>query len=190
VKKRLALVLGRQGSGKTTRVCAQAEVYYGGAIGRRPLSENNCNVKVIPNFYNHVSLSDNGDVFLITGAANGKAAHKLEYVLNSERTILELPHSGWLPKGINSKFNTSELQTKAFVLMLIEETWRSFQGEVGVILTPELWMSQGPQVAKREHINYHADCSRIRKEITQSGIPASHFFNAEQMIQEIFHYLA
>jgi hypothetical protein len=182
MKKRLALVLGRQGSGKTTRVCAQAAIYYKSAMEG--------GVKVIPNFYNHVSLSDDGAVFFITGIAQGKAAHRQADVLTSERTILELPHSGWLPTGINSKFNTLELETKAFVLMLPEETWRSFHGDVGVILTPELWMSRGPQIVKREHINYQDDCARIRKDVAESGIPAGYFSDAEKMNKAIDDDLA
>lgn len=190
MKKRLALVLGRQGSGKTTRVCAQAAIHYTKTGETSHFLWNRPRVKLIPNFYNHISLSKDGGVSFITGVADGKTAHRLEDVLTSKCTILELPHSGWLPKGINNKFNTSKLETKAFVLMLPEPTWRSFEGDVGVIMTPEIWMARGPEIVKREHVNYQDDCARIRKDVVDSGIPASYFPHAEEMTQAIYHYLA
>jgi hypothetical protein len=183
------LVLGRQGSGKTTKVCAQAARHYGRVTTIIRSLRDLSRVKVIPNFYNHVSLSDDGGVFFITGIAQAQAAHRLEDVLTSKRTILELPHSGWLPKGIDSRFNTRELETKAFVLMLPEDIWRSFPGDVGLILTPELWMSGGPQIVGREQIYYPDDCARIRNDVAQSGIPADYFSAAEEMTQAIYRYL-
>jgi len=187
--KRLALVMGRQGSGKTTRVCAELKHRFRHRFGWQAILPHYCSISIRDNHYNHIALDQTGSPVFVTGISHGRAQHSIHDALIARLNVLEIPHSGYAPPGINDHFNNRQLCTRAFVIMLPEEIWRSYDQEVGQITLPEYFMQHGPQQSRRVDVDYGRDCERIREDIRNSGIPAEYYASTDEMLKPIVRFL-
>lgn len=171
--KRLALIVGKQGSGKSTRVFPALAAHYARRVRWSRWLPLRHRVLLRPNYYNHVTLNAQGGVEFIQGYPRGRRAHALAEVSGCGRVAIELPHSGYLPAGIHATLERAGLVTHVFVLMLQEAEWRSFPGRVGRMTSPEYFMRWGPDIVDRAQIDYAAECARIRADVLASGLPAT-----------------
>ncbi len=148
-----------------------------------------CRIEIRDNHFNHLALDSSGEIFFVTGIAHDRKAVPLQGIASHGRVVIELPHSGYIPANCQDRFNRPGLRTEIFVLMPVEESWRGFDGLVGVITSPEYFMSKGPLKAERRMIDYAADCRKIRAEIQASGVPARYFVAPDPMVSAIIDYL-
>ena len=179
---RLALILGKQGSGKTTRVME-------GLRQLRPLETAYGleSTRVLPNHYNHVTYDADGDLAFVAGVHLDKALTKVKSLRGSY--ALEFPHSGYLPAGCDRDLNDDSLETRIFQLELPEAVWRGIGGSTGAITSPDYFMANGRKPETREDCDYAGDTRKIRDEIARSGIPAQRFDDPDAMIEPIRDYL-
>ena len=180
---RLALVMGRQGSGKTTRICA--------ALAQAATTRSPWRLRwrkpavVLANVYNHLIRDPAGQAVLVSGVVAGRVAHPLRTHFARGRFVVELPHSGYLPAGINAELNRAGRQTRIFVLELPEAVWRGIGGNVGCITSPDYFMTHGPLLRPRAECDYAADLRLIRETIAASGVPAKYYPTAEQAVADL-----
>ena len=115
---RLALILGKQGSGKTTRIMEGLRdlpppLEVAGGLE---------SVRVIPNHYNHVTYDADGDLAFVAGEHLDKTMTKVASLHGLH--ALEFPHSGYLPPGCNRDLNNGSIETRIFHLELPEAVWK------------------------------------------------------------------
>ncbi len=187
--KKLALLLGRQGSGKSSRVCAGLRAHFGWRLRWQHRLPPAWRIDIRANIFNHVTLGPAGEVCLVTGVSLGRAAIPLGEVMHSGRTVLEFPHAAYLPPGIAARLNGGGLETRAFVLMLPESVWRSFDGRVGCITSPEYFMTRGSLKADRDAVDYAADCARIRDDVSASGLAAGYYTTPDALLPDLVRFL-
>lgn len=180
---RLALVMGRQGSGKTTRICAALRQ----DTAMRPARWWSWRkpVVVLDNVYNHLARDASGQLAFVSGMTTGRVAHPISTHFARGRFVIELPHGGYLPDGCQAVLNRGRLQTRIFVIELPEATWRGFGGTVGCITSAEYFMTRGPLIRPRADCDYAADLRLIRATIAASGIPATYHSSADEAIAAI-----
>lgn len=179
---RLALILGKQGSGKTTRIMESlrdlAPLEAAGVLE---------SVRVVPNHYNHITYDGDGDLAFVAGVHLDKAMTKVRSLRGLH--ALEFPHSGYLPPGCDRDLNNDSIETRIFHLELPEAVWKGIGGPTGAITSPDYFMAHGRKVETRADCDYGRDIMRIRDEIARSGVPAMRFDNAQAMIEPIRDYL-
>jgi len=179
---RLALIVGKQGSGKTTRVM---EGLRGLALPETTGGLES--VHVAANHYNHLTYDADGDLALVAGVHLDRALTKVRSLRGLH--ALELPHSGYLPPGCDRDLNDDSIETRVFHLELPEAVWKGVGGSTGAITSPAYFMEHGRKVETRAECDYARDTTRIRDEIARSGVPAMRFDNAEAMVEPIRDYL-
>lgn len=184
IMQKIALVMGKQGSGKTTRICREFEKCHG--FWNRAYRFLFCpdSIHVLSNYYNHISLDHDGRLVFITGIIQGRSVHRLSD-LHEQNYIIEFPHSGYIPPNANVLFNTARIRTNIFAIELPEIEWRGIGGSTGLITSPRHFMEQGPGIAPRQECDYKSEIARIRNDIALSNVPASFYESAEPIIKSI-----
>ncbi len=187
VQTRIALILGKQGSGKSTRVLSKLGAAPGVEGKDGAFATLSRTLQILGNHYNHIAYDDDGDLVFVKGVDLGKAACKVKTLRGTY--ALEFPHSAYIPPGSNRYLNDELTQTKIFHLELPEATWRSFGGSTGAMTSPEYFMAQGRRIESRQDCDYAKDLARIRDDIARSGVPALRFDSPESMIEPIRDFL-
>ena len=188
--KKLALVMGRQGSGKTTRVCEGLRAHFAWRLRWQHHVPMSWRVDIRANIFNHVAFDPADGARLVTGVSLGRRAIPLDEVLSMGRTVVELPNAGYLPPGITAQLNGGRVETRAFVLMPPESAWRSYGGRVGCITSPEYFMTRGSLKADRDAVDYAADCARIRDTVAASGLPATFYMTPDALLSDLVRFLS
>lgn len=188
--KRLALVMGKQGSGKSSRVFVELQRHFSLRLRWRAWLPACARIELRPNYYNHIARSAAGEAQFILSFHRGRGAHLVSDRLRAGRTALEFPHSAYIPAEIDRHFNRPGLATRIFVLMLPEAIWRSYEGRVARITSPEAFMRDGPEIVERAAIDYAAECERIRADVRASGIPATFHPSADDLARAVIRFLA
>lgn len=184
---KIALVLGKQGSGKTTRVVSALQHSFDFDGRFNQLLDRRNGPQIFGNHYNHIAFDEDGDLVFVEGAHLGKAMCKVKSLQGTY--ALEFPHSGYIPVGSNSFLNNQLIQSKIFHLELPETVWRSIGGTTGAVTSPEYFMAHGRKLEKRQDCDYERDLLKIRADIARSGVPAARFENPEAMIEPIRDFL-
>lgn len=182
---RLALVMGKQGSGKTTRVCRAIQRALPGWNLRHWARGRAGTVRVVANHYNHLGFDAGGRLVLVTGIRHGRVAHAIEQLGTRGARIVELPHSGYIPPGAKAQLDGERIRTRIFALELPEAQWRAIGGVTGSMTSPEWFMTRGPLRVPRSECDYAAETARIRREIALSGVPASFHARAEELVEAV-----
>lgn len=136
-----------------------------------------------------MACDETGRLVLLTGMAHGRTVHALTDEVRCGMNALELPHTGYSPASVNAQLNNRHIRTHAFVIMLPEAEWRSYGGDVGLITSPEYFMKHGPLKAPRASVDYAQDCERTRSTIQASGVPATYYSSAREVIQPVIDFL-
>ncbi len=182
---RIAFVLGKQGSGKTSRVCRP--------ISRRLLLWNIWHklrfrpgkIFVWADTFNHLRISDDNEVEFIYEVYRGRGTFGMKELAGGVH-IIEFPHSGYFPPNSGDMFNNETINSRIFAIELPEQLWRSIGcPETGEITSPEYFMEHGRSISPRSLCDYQADTKRIRNDILCSGIPFQIFSDAGSMVKSI-----
>ncbi|HEY8240190.1 MAG TPA: hypothetical protein VIH35_02025 [Kiritimatiellia bacterium] len=185
---KLALVMGRQGSGKTTRVCRDIQNhlpwwnFVHRCLGRRG------SIEVWPNHFNHMDVGPDGELIFVTGDHLGKTSVPLG-TLREQPHVLEFPHSGFIPPDAQRYLNNGRVRTKIFHIELPEAEWRGHGGDVGPITSPDFFMQNTVARGPRSSFDYRADVARIREQIAQSRVPVTTYASTAAMIRPIGRFL-
>ena len=181
--------MGRQGSGKTTRVCQELKRRSELRLRWQRYLPASFQLEIRDNFFNHLALDDAGRMTFISGMADHRKAYLVDKFTKSGRIVLEFPHSGYLPPNCNGLLNHATLETRIFVLVLPEETWRSYDRDVGVITSPTFFMTHGSRRTMRAAVNYADDCEQIKTAVRASGVPFEIYSSTDEMIEPILQFL-
>jgi hypothetical protein len=185
---RLALVMGKQGSGKTTRVCAGVRKRAGLWNLLHWLRLRPGRIEVRPNHFNHITGDGNGGLVFVTGDHLGKRPEPVADLRNSSY-VFEFPHSGYIPPDCNPRLNNERVRAMIFAIELPEAEWRAIPAPTRLITSPEYFMEHGPVIVPRSECDYRADTALIREGIARSGVPARFFASAETMFDPIRDFL-
>lgn len=185
---KIAIVMGKQGSGKTTRVChgIQRQLRLWRLVHRCLLRRGTIHNR--PDFYNHIAINRDGRAVFVAGIPHGRTTHRVDD-LEEARYILEFPHSGYIPPDCHLHLNTGRIRTRIFAIELAEATWRGIGGIAGLMKSPDYFMDHGPALAPREDCDYRAETARIRDDIARSRVPATYYSNPETLIAPIRNFL-
>jgi hypothetical protein len=185
---KIAFVMGKQGSGKTTRVAHGIErrlwlLNLVHRCARRPGK-----IRVLPNYFNHMALDARRGLVFVTGAQHGKRTQSLAD-LEDGRYLLEFPHSGYVPPGSNEHLNTGRIRSRIFAIVMPEPAWMRIGGDVGEMTSPGYFLERGPKIVSRHDCKYLAETARIREEIARSRIPATYYATADAAIRPVRDFL-
>ena len=181
---KIAFILGKQGSGKTTRVCEPALLAKRKWQIARRFQFKSGDITISSNTYNHMELTKTGAVELVTGVHENRRRSSIQDFPEGV-IIIELPHSGYMPENVNEKLLLMRIKSKVFLLELEEKQWLSIGGETGDITSPEYFLSQGRSLSPRCECDYKGDTMRIRQDIQKSGIPSKKFNSAEILLKSL-----
>jgi len=184
---RIALILGKQGSGKTTRVLSGLRRSLGFEEQVDGIANGPATIQILSNRYNHITYDDDGDLAFVGGEHLGKTMCKVKTLQGLY--AIEFPHSGYIPPASDRHLNDHRIKSKIFHLELPEPIWRAFEGSTGRVTSPEYFMEYGRKIESRQACNYRADLAKVRDDILQSGVPAVRFDNPDGMIQPILDFL-
>ncbi len=181
---KIAFILGKQGSGKTTRVCQPASLAKQKWQIARRLQLKSGDITISSNTYNHIELTKTGTVELVAGVHENFRRHSIQ-AFPKGVIIIELPHSGYMPENVYEKLLLMRIKSKVFLLELEENKWLSIGGETGDITSPEYFLSQGRSLSPRCECDYEKDTMRIQQDILKSGIPSKKFSSAEILLKAL-----
>ena len=185
---KIAFVLGKQGSGKSTRICAsiRKKLFFWNVWHKLHLRPRR--IYLSKNCFNHLHINDVNEVELIYSIRRNREKFKLKELPHGVH-IIELPHSGYFPLNSNNLFNTETLCSRIFAIELPEPVWRSIGGETGDMTSPEYFMKKGRSITSRSKCDYQLDINRIRNDIHNSGVPAKFFTSAHEMVNSIREFV-
>lgn len=144
---------------------------------------------VLDNYYNHLVRDPSGALVIVSGVPHGRVAHPVHRRFARGRFVVELPHSGYLPAGVNAELNRAHWHTHAFVIELPEDLWRGIGGTIGCITSPDYFMAKGALLKPRAACDYQADLRLIRATIAASGLPATYVQSADEAIAAVRTFL-
>jgi hypothetical protein len=178
--------MGKQGSGKTTRVLSALKQSFD-ADAQLVHSRVADHPEILGNHYNHIAFNANGELVFVGGVHIDRQICKVASLKGT--FVLEFPHAGYIPAGSARHLNNRLIRSKIFCLRLPEAVWKGIGGATGAITSPDYFMIHGRKELSRHDCDYAGDLARIRADIERSGLPVAWFDNADAMIEPIRDFL-
>jgi hypothetical protein len=187
--RKIALILGKQGSGKTTTVCKPIErkMWHWNILYKCHLFPGK--IYVSHNRYNHIAIDPvKGRLVFISGIDRKRKATDLNS-LPLGAHIIEFPHSGYIPADAHSLFAREGYDARIFVIQLPESLWRSIGGKTGAMTSPDYFMTTGRRELQRSECDYQADLERIHSDVENSNIPFQYYEDAQELIRDVRRFI-
>ena len=185
-RTRIAFVMGKQGSGKTSRILAGIEQGLASLRLQSMMRLRFDPIRLHANTFNHIEVSNN-ELVLVAGMHEGRRRQRLCELHG--RHVIELPHSGYVPPRVMEHFNAAGIHAHVFAIELDEETWRGIGGSTGAMTSPDYFLRHGPRIVPRSECDYPMETARIRSEILLSGIPFTYSRCADEIVQAVRSFL-